>query len=175
MSILNLSLACVLLVTAGTLPARNHQPAQTPPWRQIELLHSTRADVEKLLGHPEKSGYLVRYPLKEGSLEIDYYVFDYCVPVNGGNGGWNVPRWTVTEITYNPFKKPPRFSSLGLDLEKFRKVRESPDVIDLISYVNDEEGVSYTVEPDGTLNSIRYFPSSHHENLRCPEPSAEQP
>ena len=39
---------------------------------------------------------------------------------------------------------PPRFADLKLDLKKFRKARESPDVPDMISYENDEDGVDYT-------------------------------
>jgi hypothetical protein len=64
---------------------------------------------------------------------------------------------------------PPKFSSLKLDLTKFRKEQAGPHTPDLISYLNDELGVVYTVDADGSLHDITYFPPSRYDHLRCRE------
>src|SRR5207248_2573433 len=136
-------------------------------WKQrIVLMQSTKADVEKLLSNPIGKDYSVTYNLKEGTLELDYYLYDHCNPRYGYNGDWNIPEWTVTEIEYLP-DNPPQLADLKIDLRKYRKVHESPHVPKMSSYVNEVEGLDYTFEPDGkTLHSIRYFPSRRFNKLR---------
>lgn len=107
------------------------------------------------------------YNLEDGTLYISYYGDDHCKPRYGLAADWNIPEWTVTEITYIP-NNPPQFASLRLDLKKFRMARLSPNVPDMISYVSEEQGVEYTLEGDGlTLHSISYFPGKQNANLRC--------
>ena len=69
----------------------------------------------------------------------------------------------MVEITYEP-DDPPKLVDLKLDLRKFRKQKESSE---LISYVSDEEGVDYTFQADNTLNDVRYFPGRRYDSLRC--------
>jgi len=143
--------------------------SQEATWKQkVLLLQSTRADVEKLFGKPIGKYYDVTYNLGQGTLYIEYYDFDRCKPSHGYDGEWNLPEWTVTEIRYRP-DHPPTFASLHLDLSKLRKLHLNPGVPDVVSYVNDEEGVEYTVESDGRLNNVRYFPGSRYERFRCPK------
>jgi len=129
-------------------------------------------DIVSLLGKPAAGkDYGVTYNLREGTLYLEYYLFDHCKLGHQYHGDWNIPEWTVIEITYLP-DNPPQLASLNLDLRKFREVHASPHVPDMISYVNDEEGVDYTLEGDGrTLHSIRYFPTKRFNNLRCEQPS----
>lgn len=142
---------------------------QDASWRQkVVLFQSTRADMEKTFGKPFGRYYYVRYDLTDGALDVEYYGFDRCNAQNGLEAVWNLPEWTVTELIFRP-NNPPDFDSFHLDLKKFRKVHESPHVPDLISYVNDEEGVDYTFEPDGKLNEVRYFPGSRYDRFRCPK------
>jgi hypothetical protein len=136
-------------------------------WKhKIILFQSTRADVEKVLGKPIGPNYGVTYKLKDGVLYLDYYDFDHCKPRDGFEADWNVPEWTVTEIEYRPNDQP-TLASLHLDLKKFRRTRESPEVPQLVSYINDEEGVNYTFGDDDKLNSVRYFAGSRHNTFRC--------
>lgn len=167
MRILSLCLL-LFLVPADSFSEKMITNSQASGWKQVSLLHSTRADVEKLLGQPKRSAHVVTYSLETFTLFIEYYSFDHCKPRFGYSGSWNIPEWTVIEIKYLPSQVTP-ISSLKLDLEQFRKVHESPDVPDLISYTNEQEGIDYTVEPDGTLSSIRYFPAKREDGLRCSE------
>lgn len=161
---------CLLLflARADSISEKVITDSQASGWKQIRLLHSRRTDVEKLLGPPKRSAHVVTYSLETFTLFIEYYSFDHCKPRFGYSGSWNIPEWTVIEIKYLP-SEPTHLSSLKLDLAQFRKVHESPDVPDLTSYRNEQEGVDYTVEPDGTLNSIRYFPAKREDGSRCYE------
>jgi len=135
-------------------------------------MRSTREDVEKLVGQSKYRGDSAMYSLEDGSLDVEYYAFNFCEP--GRDADWNLPQWTVIEMTYAP-DNPPQFVALKLDLGKFRKVHESPHVPDMISYVNDEEGIDYTFEGDGTtLHSIRYSPGKRFKDLRCTERSKQK-
>ena len=166
MRVIYIVLAFALAITSRASLAQKSGVSEESDWKRIAVLRFTRPDVERLLGKSEDQGHGVYYPLKEGSLYIEYSE-GFCQPEQ--YAGWNVPEWTVVEVTYNPFKNPPRLSSMNLNLATFRQVRESPDVPDLITYIKDDEGVAYTFEPDGELHDIRYFPSSHYNNLRCSE------
>jgi len=138
--------------------------AQNNRWKEIVILRSTRADVEKMMGKGEERASIVYYPIKEGSLHIEYSD-GHCRP--GQYRGWKVPEGTVIELTYTPFNNPPLLSSLHLDLSRFRITRESPDVPDLITYIKDDDGIAYTVQLDGTVSEIRYFPSTQYDKLQC--------
>jgi len=172
MRILNLSLLLTFVLSA-TLPVTSTSSQETT-WRQaVVLLQSTRTDVERLLGTPSAGkDYAVTYNLSEGTLYLEYYLFDHCTLSRRSQryyGDLNIPEWTVIEITYDP-DNPPQFAALKLDLRKFRKVHKSPDVPEMVSYVNDEEGLEYTLAVDGTtLQSIRYFPGKRFNTLRCAE------
>ena len=136
-------------------------------WRhKIILFQSTRTDVEKLLGKPIGQYYGVTYKLNDGVLYLDYYGFDHCKARYGLDADWDLPEWTVTEIEYRP-DHGPKLASLRLSLETFRKEYESPEVPDLVSYINDEEGVDYTFNANRKLNSVRYFPGPRYDKFRC--------
>jgi hypothetical protein len=137
---------------------------QNERWKEIVVLRSTRADVEKMMGRGEKQASIVYYPIKEGSLQVEYSD-GVCKP--GQYRGWKVAEGTVIELVYTPYKSPPPLSSLHLELNRFRIKRESPDVPELLTYIKDDEGVAYTVQRDGTVSEIRYFPSTQFEKLRC--------
>jgi len=139
-------------------------------WRQkVLVLQSTRADVEKVFGNPSSGqGYFVSYKVNDGILDLEYYPFDHCKPSDGVPADLNLPKWTVTEIEFRPDAQP-TIVSLGLNLKHSRKARMNPDVPQLMSYFDDREGVEYTVDSKGRLNSVRYFPGSRYDNLRCPK------
>jgi hypothetical protein len=151
----------LILISFSALVAEFQKSAQ---WKRIVLMHSTRKDVESLLGPSKNSGYIASYPVEDGTLNVEYYPYRYCEP--RGDADWNLPQWAVLELTYRP-DHPSKLQSLKLDLSKFRKTSESFDAPDLVSYVNNEEGVDYTFQEDGTLNDIRYFPGNRYKEFRC--------
>lgn len=162
-----LSLALVgLFAQIGTMTY-----AKESKWRQIVLLSSTREDVEKLLGRPQYEGYYTSFRVEGGVLSVEYYPFDFCT---SPDAYLKVRHWTVVEMTYEP-DNPPMLAELKLDLKKFRKTRESPHVPELITYVNDKDGVAYTFQADRSLNDVRYFPASRYSSLRCKKQTANRP
>ena len=147
-SALVLSLVCVCA------PVTNDNGIKKLKWRHIILMRSTRDDVERLLGRSKYRGYSASYKVEDGTLQVEYYPFNFCESQPGAY--LRVPQWTVVEITHVP-DSPPKFANLKLDLKKFRKVRESVHAPELISYVN----------ADKELNDIRYFPGRRFDYLRC--------
>jgi hypothetical protein len=165
---------CLMVIALAGIGAKSQERANLKPegaaWRQIQLLRSKPEDVEKLLGQSSRySGYDRLHSLHTYELFISYYPFDHCRPSYGYTGQWNIPEWTVTELTYVPAGSV-AFSSLKVNTKDFSKAHESPHVPGMLSYVNDREGVDYTLEEDGkTLNSIKYFPPLRDQHLRCEE------
>jgi len=62
----------------------------------------------------------------------------------------NLPEWTVTEIEHRPDHQH-SLASLHLNVRRFRKAHLNPEVPNLVSYVDDEEGIEYTVDSKATL------------------------
>jgi hypothetical protein len=149
--------------------AGNNTVVTEPKWRQIVLMRSTRDYVERLLGRSQYRGYSASYRVEDGMLFVQYYPFNFCAYPGAD---LRVRRWTVVEITHEP-DNPPKLADLNLDLKKFRKVRESPDAPDLISYVNDEDGVDHTFQDDELID-VRYFPARRYDALRCKKATANR-
>jgi hypothetical protein len=136
---------------------------QSRGWRGIVPLHSTRADVERLLGTP--SGFCnCQYKTNLENVRIDYSI-ERC-----GKGELNdldVSPDSVLGITINPEEKRP-FCELGLDTSKLQKT-EDPELRGYVAYTNNEEGIEYYVTSDGRLYEIRYFGTlKDRTRLRCP-------
>jgi hypothetical protein len=130
-------------------------------WRGIVPLHSTRADVEKLLGRPtfEDSGYDI-----DGDRVFIRYSAQGCE--EGLPSGWNVPPNTVVDISISSTKDLQLADVLvpGRDYEQIYGT-DTPHV----DYVDVQEGVRYrTVE--GAVQTISYFAAQTDEKkLRCGE------
>jgi hypothetical protein len=141
--------------------------ATAKPWRGIEPLHSTRADVERLVG-PQVvrcGGSACIYELDE-EIAFVLYASDSSCRNDSAESAWMVPVGTVIEIGIH-FKKDKPLLELGLDLTKFEKI-EDKHVRGLIYYVNLEEGLRV----EGGLRTARgvtYFQSSKDNHLRCPK------
>src|SRR6267142_6030325 len=91
---------------------------QNDRWRQILVLRSTRADVERILGKAKEHAFIAHYPVEDGMLHIEYSD-GRCKP--GQYRAWKVAEGTVIELLYVP-DKAPKFSSLHLDLRNLRTV-----------------------------------------------------
>ena len=161
--------ASIILILLGftVFGSMSRSQERSAEWKHgVTLFQSTKTDVEKLFGKPIGENYGVTYKLRDGTLYLDYYDFDHCKHQGAFDAVWNLPEWTVTEIEFRPDHEL-AFASLHLDLKRFRRAHLNPGVPDLVSYVDDHDGVEYTVESDGTLNSVRYFPGSRFESFRC--------
>lgn len=127
-------------------------------WHGIVPLHSTRADVEKLLGSPSEPGGTT-YGLGNESASIVYASGSPCAE------GWRVPRDTVIRITvYSQARL--KLSDLRLDESKYKK-EDDLELFDFSYYTNTEEGLRITVQ-QGRVDSITYLPAAQDIYLSCP-------
>ena len=150
-------ITCVVLVIAGACQAKG--------WRGIVPHHSTRADVERLIGEPNFKYHL--YDFEKERVFI-FYASDPCA--EGPPSGGNTPRDVVTEISVAP-KEKLLLSDLHLDLSKYERVKDA-EVQVHTSYVNKKEGIRYEVsegggEDDGRILETRYEPAAADAILRC--------
>ena len=125
-------------------------------------LHSTREDVERLLGKPNAT--YGRYEFDKERAEISYST-GLCV------NGWKVPVGTVIDIVVSP-KESLRISDLKVDLRKYERVRD-PKVTSHVYYANRDDGLRYVAyEPEGTTDGkilTTYYESTTEDvrNLYC--------
>src|ERR1044072_446915 len=84
-------------------------------WRGIIPLHSTRADVEKLLGSGT-DWCKCSYYLEEMNV---FFVYSSGNCERGGSGDWNIPPETVIRFTIYP-KIKPKLSDLNINESKFK-------------------------------------------------------
>ena len=134
------------------------QIAEARDWRGIAPLRSTRAEVERLLGAPEQGSSNV-YQTGSERISVSYAerTCDY---------GWQVPVGTVISFSITP-KNPSAFADLKLDERKFVK-RVDPHIESIYYYINQEEGINYTVDTGrGVVTGIEYYPSAKDNNRRC--------
>lgn len=135
-------------------------------WRGIEPLHSTRVDVERLMGSKVvrcgKSSCI--YDLGE-EIAFVLYSTDATCRNDSATTMWKVPVGTVVEIGVH-FKEDKPLSQLGIDLSKFQRV-EDEHLPGWIYYVSLEDGVRVEGGLE-TASGITYFQSAKDNYLRCP-------
>src|SRR5262245_49809414 len=161
MALLAVASKGVKAVTAAlgiVLLAAAHQSSPLG-WRGIVPLHSTRADVERLLGHGADKSM--------GSYYRDafnaFFIYSTGDCKGESTGGWDVPAGTVLSITV--YQKPqPKLSDLGLDENRFKKTQS---IGDEMNYIDEEQGLSLEVY-QGTVQGFYYFPTRADEKMRCP-------
>src|SRR5690242_19345840 len=114
--------------------------ATAKPWRGIEPLHSTRADVERLMGPKvvRCGGSACIYELEE-EIAFILYASDSRCKNDSAETAWMVPVGTVIEIGIH-FKKDKPLSELEFDVTTFEKV-EDKHMQGLIYYLNRDEGL----------------------------------
>lgn len=140
---------------------------QSNSWRGIRPLHSTKGDVDKSLGGPQRQllnqAYL--YVTDEERIEI-LYSDGPCR--NSDVGKWNVSANTVLRITIYP-QKTLLLRDLNLDKKKYAR-GEDPNIPHTFFLVNRGEGVMIqTQERDGYeyVLSIEYSRSNDDIGLLC--------
>src|SRR5215467_6144696 len=129
-------------------------------WRGIVPLHSTRADVERLMGGPGENWCKCSYYRDDFNAFFSYSTGD-CE--GESSGGWDVPADTVLNITVHQ-KPQPKLSDLGLDQSRFKK---SQSIGDLMSYVDEGQGLGLEVY-QGSVQGFHYFPTPADEKMHCP-------
>ena len=149
-----------------------HARSQSAGWRGIVPLHSTRADVERLLGKPNLAPNI--YDLENERASI-MYTNDPCT--EGWQGSYSVPRDTVLSIYVVP-QYDLALAKLHLDFSKYKRAEGVP-APNHSTYQNDDEGIAYLVDETGTrgkdvVRRILYNPSAADDGLRCPKAVAER-
>jgi hypothetical protein len=152
MKIINAILICIYMM----LPA--NMPQEAKGWRGIMPLHSTRTDVERVLGSPGGMCKCI-YDTKNERVYVEYA----SAPCKGFLPGWNVPSGTVLSVTVTS-KSEQQFSDLNIDESKFVKTYDDTMTV---YYINKEEGIKYRVSDLGIVKSISYIPSVKDNHLRC--------
>ena len=149
-----LTLASVILSVAAS--------SKPQGWRGIRPLHSTRADVERLIGPPmQPQG--ITYDLKNERVNV-VYSDGKCA--KGWPYGWNVEPGTVIGITIYPQPRP-KLAELPIDISKSKKYVDPSGVI---HYNNDDQGLSVAVDPNEyEVMVIEYYPAATDAHLQCPE------
>ena len=152
-----LLLSCGLLLVAAS--------AQAKPWRGIVPLHSTRAQVRKLLGNPiiGGAGALDLYDVKEGRVRVMYarHPCEEGLPADWGN--WRVPHDTVVNISIQLHQEIPVKRLRIRNIERYKWYTDDSGA----SYYHDRvRGLEYQVE-QGMVTAITYGPTSRDRRLRC--------
>lgn len=167
MSTSKIILSCLflILVTTGRSSGKG--------WRGIIPLHSTRADVERLLGPPEEPDkqHVSDYKLENEVVSIIYATGAPCG--EGMESGWQVPRGTVVDITVAP-RTAMRLAELKLDKSKYKRMGGG-HLIDVAYYINKEEGIKVAVYQEEVVTDITYFPAEEDNYLSCPEAQQKPP
>ncbi len=138
-------LLCILLLT----PMISHGKE----WRGIVPLHSTRAEVERLLGPPtDPSNELASiYKLEH---EVVFIVYASGPPCGvDGPSAWQVPRGTVLTVTVRS-RTQLQFSDLKIDVSEYKKTGGG-HVPDVFYYTSDVDGISIEVVPEGPVPIAR--------------------
>jgi len=156
-------IATVMLLTAAS--------SYTKDWRGIVPLHSTRADVERLLGPPDTDrGSAIFY-----TIEFSRVSFHFPQAPCGRPGSlWSVASNIVTEIwvTHQQLHEV-RLSDVNVS-SGFR-TQKDPELDYILYYKNDAEGINYEVDTrygtdaNGAIVALtKYFPPAKENNLLCP-------
>jgi hypothetical protein len=136
--------------------------SQAQGWHGIRPLHSTREDVERVIGPPMRLNDSV-YDLKGERVSITY---SGAACAKGWPYGWNVPPGRVLGIRISPQPRP-KLGELPIDLSKFGKF---VDPSGFVHYTNADEGLSVEVdENEYEVRVIEYYPVASDAHLRCPE------
>jgi len=147
----------VILLCAATAEAKG--------WRGIVPLHSTRSQVEQLLGPPteQNTPYSVVYKTPNETVEIDYAKGRPC-GIGEKYSRWRVARNTVTTIFITPHPGSP-LSQLSIDESRYNKFTVGH--LSETRYVNAREGEVLTVLGN-EVSSISYFGAADDSHLECP-------
>jgi hypothetical protein len=149
----------LLIIASALVLMLSQQNAIAKEWHGIIPLKSTRVDVERRFGRPDKWG---DYEVKEERVSFRYAEGGPCRDLYLGLGKDNckclVDKDTVMAITVEPIVER-RFSHLKLDLTRFSRTPIAPFPY-TFAYYNPTEGIDYTVdESEDAIMTVEYYPS----------------
>ena len=134
------------------------QTASAKDWRGIVPLKSTRADVERRFGKPNKWG---DYDFKDERVTF-HYGDAPCKGLYLTLGKDNCRCLANEDAVMSIFVKPTvtrKISDLNLDMKKFIRTPITP-FPQTFTYSNSQEGIVYTVdESEDEIMHITYYPS----------------
>jgi hypothetical protein len=138
--------------------------ASAKDWRGLTPLHSTRSDVDRLLGTPTNKNNADAAVYRTETEEVLVrYSTGTCIEK------WNVPGDVILFIHVFPQKRP-KLSELNLNISKY-KITKDPEALDYSNYANDEEGFGLDVNTvDSLVHIFIYYPSAKEDKLRCSSP-----
>lgn len=147
----------LIILCAATAEARG--------WRGIVPLHSTRSQVEQLLGPPTETIniYSVVYKTPHETVLIDYAKDRPC-GIGERYSQWRVAPNTVIEIFVTPMPGSP-LSQFTIDESGYKKLIRGH--LSETRYVNAREGEALTVVGN-EVRSITYFAASDDSHVECP-------
>jgi hypothetical protein len=135
-------------------------------WRGIVPLHSSRADVHKLLGRPaiEEGNVIEGFDIDSVRVLVMYSrrPCEQGLPADWGN--WNVPPDTVVNISV-PFAKEVRPAELSVS--NLEALKWYTDDSGATYYHDKKEGIEYSVNRLGFMESITYGPAERDAKLLC--------
>ncbi len=154
-----MSLALKFILVAAALHMSGLQ-INAKPWRGIVPLHSTVADVERVLGKPtERDWHGLHYDLKDESVVIAITTqdsFDACLQ--------KLPRDTVVRVAVTP-KLQLQLSDLSLKGQRFAHFEEFQLLKEkLYAYVDNEDGLMVLTN-DGRVDRIVYMAERKDQEL----------
>lgn len=134
-------------------------------WRGIVPLHSTRSQVEQLLGPPteQNSLYSVVYKTANETVSI-YYAKGHPCGIGENYSQWRVARNTVTTIFITPHPGSP-LSQFSIDESKYKKFIRGH--LSETQYINARDGEALTVVGN-EVRGISYFAAADDSSLECP-------
>jgi hypothetical protein len=146
---------------------------QANSWHGVMPLHSTRADVERILGPPtpdSKATDAADYRTENERIFVLYSTGPCDVTPSNG---WSAPLGTVIQMSVYPNVKP-TLTDFKLNLRDFEKTQD-PELVDYTHYNDDVKGISVTVDTiRGVVVSISYWPTSKENYLRCSTPTESE-
>ena len=150
---------CLVLMSAAISSAKE--------WRGIIPLHSTRADVLRILGKPTLDDHI--YDVDEGRANIMYARQRFEQGLPGDWGNWNVPPDTVIHITIYLKKGIPLADLKIPDIEKYIWYEDDSGAT---YYRLKKEGIEYQVQ-EGKVTGITYGPTEKDKGLLCKKNAPE--
>jgi hypothetical protein len=140
-------------------------PSTAKEWCGIVPLHSTRADVERIIKtKPVRcGGKACLYDLSDKTV-FALYADEPTCRNDDATTSWKVPADTVIQITVN-FKTPQPFSALDIDVTKYDRVPDK-ELHGLVYLTDYAQGVRMETSGD-MIRAITYYPAATEDHLRC--------
>ncbi len=146
-------------------------PERRNSWNSIIPLHTSRSEVEKRLGLPERRfDATYAYETASETITIKYSADKNCA---NQSEKWNVPKDTVLELVVGQ-RLPFLLARLNLDPRRYDRVEqistEVSAVPQLVKYMDKSSGIEILTRLNAGVEevvSITYLPAERDFGLRC--------